>query len=89
MSNSDIELLKCEPLATTADVRKLQDDVQHLTSIVRELTATVNTLKNSKCKERGATTSAKTDEAEENDFLDVPLQGKSYQNEAVEMKGML
>ena len=89
MSNSDIELLKCEPSATTVDVRKLHEDVQHLTSIVRDLTATVKALNNSKCKERGAPTSAKTDEAEENDFLDVPLQDKSYQNEAVEIKGML
>ena len=89
MSNSDIELLKCEPSATTVDVRKLHEDVQHLTSIVRELTATVNTLKNSKCKERGATTSAEIDEAEENYSLDVPLQDTSYQNEAVGIKGKL
>ena len=89
MSNSDIELLKCEPSATTVDVRKLHEDVQHLTSIVRELTVTVKALKNSKCKERGATTSAEIDEAEENYSLDVPLQDTSYQNEAVGIKGKL
>ena len=86
MSNSDIQLLKYEPSATTVDVRKLQKDLQHLTSVVCELTATVKALKNS---QHMLTTSVKTDEAEENDSLDVPLQDTSYHNEGVGIKGKL
>ena len=87
MSDKDVQLLKYEPSATNQDVRKLQEDVQHLTSIVRELTTTVKTIKQSRCKERSR--GAERDETENNAFFDASLQDTSYRNEVVEIDGML
>ena len=87
MSDKDVQLLKYEPSATNQDVRKLQEDVQHLTSIVRESTTTVKTIKQSRCKERSR--GAERDETENNEFLDASLQDTSYRNEVVEIDGML